>query len=315
MAARVRQRTGLERPQARRPVAGGDRASDRPRWSSSASPGRDRQHGAGRGPDRDRDRHRPPSVPERQDRRFAITPRSPADVTRRRPGRRRRRFELRRRGRRVPARAPSAPAAPAIDAEDADLVDLATFVGRNVRVGGLVVDLRADGFTLDDGTATGRVVLRGRGARQPRPDRARRRAQRDRPGRDGSGRAGRRRRRPGPASSWPATPSPTASADRRAVGGPPRRLGAARPARRRLGSVRRSRRSRPAGRCRAPPGSATLAAISAASVAVTLLRRSRRAAGSGGPDRRPAGHARRPRRRPRRRPTSAERGPSTIHSA
>jgi uncharacterized protein YdeI (BOF family) len=45
-------------------------------------------------------------------------------------------------------------------AEDADLVDLPTLVGRIVRVGGLVVDLRPDGFTLDDGTAVGRIVLR-----------------------------------------------------------------------------------------------------------------------------------------------------------
>ena len=51
---------------------------------------------------------------------------------------------------------PSAPAAAA-----ADLVDLDGLIGATVRVGGLVVDLRADGFTLDDGTATGRVILRG----------------------------------------------------------------------------------------------------------------------------------------------------------
>ncbi|MFL5673507.1 MAG: lamin tail domain-containing protein [Chloroflexota bacterium] len=44
---------------------------------------------------------------------------------------------------------------------DADLVDLDAVIGRRVRVGGLVVDLREDGFTLDDGTAVGRVVLRG----------------------------------------------------------------------------------------------------------------------------------------------------------
>jgi hypothetical protein len=48
-----------------------------------------------------------------------------------------------------------------IAADDADLVDLATLAGRTVRVGGLVVDLRADGFTLDDGTAVGRIVLEG----------------------------------------------------------------------------------------------------------------------------------------------------------
>ena len=100
--------------------------------------------------------------PNASDRRFAITPRSPEDVT-------------------VAGHAAGAggaggsssdgaaggsgqgapaTAAAAIDAEDADLGDLATFVGRNVRVGGLVVDLGADGFTLDDGTATGRVILR-----------------------------------------------------------------------------------------------------------------------------------------------------------
>ena len=46
-------------------------------------------------------------------------------------------------------------------AVDADLVDLAVFIGQLVRVGGLVVDLTPDGFTLDDGTAVGRVVLTG----------------------------------------------------------------------------------------------------------------------------------------------------------
>jgi hypothetical protein len=46
----------------------------------------------------------------------------------------------------------------------ADLVDLATLIGRTVWVGGLVVDLRSDGFTLDDGTAIGHVVLAGQAA-------------------------------------------------------------------------------------------------------------------------------------------------------
>ncbi len=55
-----------------------------------------------------------------------------------------------------PTGAASEPQAPA-----ADLVDLDGLVGATVRVGGLVVDLRPDGFTLDDGTATGRVILRG----------------------------------------------------------------------------------------------------------------------------------------------------------
>jgi hypothetical protein len=51
--------------------------------------------------------------------------------------------------------------APASATVEADLDDLAPFVGALVRVGGLVVELRSDGFTLDDGTATGRIVLRG----------------------------------------------------------------------------------------------------------------------------------------------------------
>jgi hypothetical protein len=52
----------------------------------------------------------------------------------------------------------------AAEAADADLADLETLLGARVRVGGLVVDLRPDGFTLDDGTAVGRVVLIGEAA-------------------------------------------------------------------------------------------------------------------------------------------------------
>jgi hypothetical protein len=44
---------------------------------------------------------------------------------------------------------------------DTDLVALAEHVGQTVRVGGLVQELAADGFVLDDGTAIGRVVLTG----------------------------------------------------------------------------------------------------------------------------------------------------------
>jgi hypothetical protein len=51
----------------------------------------------------------------------------------------------------------SSPIGPA----DADLIDLAALIGQLVRVGGLVTDLRPDGVILDDGTTTGRVVLRG----------------------------------------------------------------------------------------------------------------------------------------------------------
>jgi hypothetical protein len=44
---------------------------------------------------------------------------------------------------------------------DVDLVALDEHVGRQVRVGGLVAAIVADGFDLDDGTSIGRVVLRG----------------------------------------------------------------------------------------------------------------------------------------------------------
>jgi hypothetical protein len=44
--------------------------------------------------------------------------------------------------------------------KDVDLVALDTALGTLVRVGGLVLELRPDGFTLDDGTATGRIVVR-----------------------------------------------------------------------------------------------------------------------------------------------------------
>ena len=43
---------------------------------------------------------------------------------------------------------------------DADLADLGSIVGKTVRVGGLVVDIRPDGFLLDDATAQAPVVLR-----------------------------------------------------------------------------------------------------------------------------------------------------------
>ncbi len=52
---------------------------------------------------------------------------------------------------------PGATAAPA----DVDLRDLGSHIGEQVRVGGLVTDIAADGVHLDDGTATGRIVLEG----------------------------------------------------------------------------------------------------------------------------------------------------------
>jgi hypothetical protein len=44
---------------------------------------------------------------------------------------------------------------------DIDLAQIRDHLGTLVRVGGLVGEVRADGFALDDGTALGRVVLSG----------------------------------------------------------------------------------------------------------------------------------------------------------
>jgi hypothetical protein len=49
-------------------------------------------------------------------------------------------------------------------APKADLGSLGDHLGDRVRVGGLVMALAPDGFTLDDGSATGRVVLTGEAA-------------------------------------------------------------------------------------------------------------------------------------------------------
>jgi hypothetical protein len=51
--------------------------------------------------------------------------------------------------------------APIPDAPDVDLDELGGHIGALIRVGGLVVDLEPNGFTLDDGTAIGRIELRG----------------------------------------------------------------------------------------------------------------------------------------------------------
>ena len=114
--------------------------------------------------------------PTSADQRYAITPRAPSDV----------RILGRSAGsagtsgsagaaaagpgsatgeRRAGGTVPPATAGPRlpIGAIDADLFDLAAFTGRLVRVGGLVVDLRPDGLLLDDGTTVGYIVLRGAG--------------------------------------------------------------------------------------------------------------------------------------------------------
>jgi hypothetical protein len=60
-----------------------------------------------------------------------------------------------------PSSGPGAAAAGATSTPNVDLVALADHVGRVVRVGGIVTELQAGGFALDDGTAIGRVALGG----------------------------------------------------------------------------------------------------------------------------------------------------------
>jgi uncharacterized protein YdeI (BOF family) len=107
------------------------------------------------------------AYPTATDRRATLLPRSPADVTvsgaaggvSDGPG-----------GTSAPAGtgASSAGASLGVDPSagvpDADLADLAAVVDTVVRVGGLVVELTSDGFTLDDGTAIGRILLVGEAA-------------------------------------------------------------------------------------------------------------------------------------------------------
>ncbi|MEA2630300.1 MAG: hypothetical protein QOE66_519, partial [Chloroflexota bacterium] len=107
-------------------------------------------------------------TPTASDRRYIVTPRTPADLRAADPHAAGSASELA-----SGATAQSGSSGPegttagaggdasTAGAIDADLVDLAGNVGTRVRVGGLVVHLRSDGFTLDDGTGTGRVVLRG----------------------------------------------------------------------------------------------------------------------------------------------------------
>jgi hypothetical protein len=101
--------------------------------------------------------------PNATDRRFAVTPRFPADVRRIGGGGGATAGEDAGRGGGNLSAGGSGPgASPAqVDAVDIDVIDLGSNIGRTVRIGGLVVELRPDGFTLDDGTAIGRVELRG----------------------------------------------------------------------------------------------------------------------------------------------------------
>jgi hypothetical protein len=102
--------------------------------------------------------------PSATDRRFAVTPRFAADVrVNGRPASAGGGSSTGSAAAHVPGTAGPSPAGTASQpqAPTADLVDLDGLVGATVRVGGLVVDLKPDGFTLDDGTATGRVIMRG----------------------------------------------------------------------------------------------------------------------------------------------------------
>jgi hypothetical protein len=101
------------------------------------------------------------AYPGANDRRFAIVPRSVADV------------DLGAVAVAPPGGAPDMPhgltggvsaAATAYAALDVDIADLADHVGQRVRVGGLIVEVRSDGARLDDATATGRVILSGSAA-------------------------------------------------------------------------------------------------------------------------------------------------------
>jgi lamin tail-like protein len=100
------------------------------------------------------------AYPGATDRRFAIVPRSAADID---LGA----LVAQQRG------APGMPhgltggvssAATANAALDVDIADLANHVGQRVRVGGLIVEVRPDGARLDDATAIGRVILAGSAA-------------------------------------------------------------------------------------------------------------------------------------------------------
>ena len=98
--------------------------------------------------------------PGASDTRWAVTPRSTADVVVGAAG-------AAAQGTSDEADPPAGPGAAGALSRDAtavpdvDLVDLAGHVGAVVRVGGLVTELRPDGFLLDDGTAIGIVALTG----------------------------------------------------------------------------------------------------------------------------------------------------------
>jgi hypothetical protein len=108
--------------------------------------------------------------PSATDRRFAIVPRGPADVSVGGAADDRSPSSSRSNGANAPdartaAGGPGPGAGPggssaAAQPIDVDLAEIRDHVGALVRVGGLVGDIGPDGFALDDGTAIGRIILR-----------------------------------------------------------------------------------------------------------------------------------------------------------
>ena len=101
--------------------------------------------------------------PGATDRRWAIAPRSPADVVIASGGGAGapRDGSEQSGGQGAATTTSVASGASAASTPNVDLIDLAAHVGQIVRVGGLVTELVPDGFLLDDGTAIGQVVLAG----------------------------------------------------------------------------------------------------------------------------------------------------------
>lgn len=97
--------------------------------------------------------------PTASDRRFAVEPRSPADVSSGSVSPSASASSIA--GPEPPASAGGSLGAVADPAVDADIGGLKALVGARVRIGGIVVGLAADGFDIDDGTGRVRVVLTG----------------------------------------------------------------------------------------------------------------------------------------------------------
>ncbi len=99
--------------------------------------------------------------PTATDRRFAVVPRGPSDVAVGPAGEGGPPGAAGGSGA-APGREPFGSGPP--DVVDVDLADLGAHVTARVRVGGLVAELTAEGFVLDDGTATAAIRLEGQAA-------------------------------------------------------------------------------------------------------------------------------------------------------